>query len=112
MNNRYHLSYDVIDSAASADRSDSVRKSLLQMLYDRLKAENVKRPTGSTIVFDSNKDDREVSAVIEEWRLGNVVYYYLSKVADNYDKAGAGYIRKNESLNDNIVNARQEGMFS
>lgn len=104
MSNRYHLSYDAIcvDGLPENNRSNEVRSCLLELLFRRLNAENIKRPTQSTIVFDTVFDDKEVSSVVETWRRDNDVYYYLSKVADNYDNAGAGYLRRNVELDNNI----------
>lgn len=103
MSNRYHISYDAIDTTDSSYDATKVRVSLLRVLWRDLAASNIKRPVESTIVFDTDFDDRTVSLAVSAWRKSAQVYYYLSKVSDNYDNAGAGYIVGNQKLTDSLI---------
>lgn len=99
---RYHLSYDVKDSTEESYDAGELRKSLLKMLWSSLKARNVKCPVASTIVFDTECDDRTVSMAVAMWRKTANVYYYLSRVSENYDNAGSGYILANDDMMANV----------
>ena len=97
----YQLSYDVIDVDKTSDRNNLVLKELLKTLLG-INASCISRFVATTIMFLSDQDRSAVYNAIQQWAVGQDVYYVLSQVQSaGKNEAGANlYFFKNRANSD------------